>query len=65
MKYLFALPPGGSWKNTEPDLKSHHVTYEIHHAREFPDGTQGPERWVREEDYDRAKDLLWLWWSER
>ena len=43
----------------------HDIVCEIRTAHEFPDGTQGPELWVRDEDHDRAVRLVTELQSER
>ena len=39
-------------------LEEFNIVCEIRNREEFPDGTQGPELWVREQDYHRAKSLV-------
>jgi hypothetical protein len=47
------------------DMKADGIVCEVRTAQEFPDGTQGPELWVAEEDYNRAMRLLSAFQSER
>lgn len=59
MKYLFAFDDEAMCRSFARALKEERIACEIRYAIEFPDGTQGPELWVRrEENYDRAMRLL-------
>ncbi len=46
-------------------LEARDIVCEIRTASEFPDGTQGPELWVRDEDHERAERLVAELQSER
>jgi hypothetical protein len=58
MKYLFAFKDAAMCDLFLRELKAAGIDSEIRNAQEFPDGTQGPELWVREEDYNTAMQLV-------
>jgi hypothetical protein len=66
MKYLFAFKDAEMCRSFRRALKSQGISCEIRNAQEFPDGTQGPELWVRDdEDYENAMRILDGLQSER
>jgi hypothetical protein len=55
MKYLFAFEDETMCRSFARALKNEGIDCEVRNAIEFPDGTQGPELWVRNEaDYHKA-----------
>ena len=64
MKYLFAFPHEWLCNNIRRSLEKEGIKCEVHKARRFPDGTQGPELWVGDEDFERAKELFELYQKE-
>ena len=58
MKYLFAFGHTYVCENVRRGLEEEGIVCEIHKARQFPDGTQGPELWIRDEDFEKAKELF-------
>jgi hypothetical protein len=58
MKYLFAFIDEKRCSAFRRDLKRVGIPYETRTACEFPAGDQGPEIWVEDEDYDKARNLL-------
>jgi hypothetical protein len=58
MKYLFAFGDEAMCSSLRRALKKAGITCEIRKAHEFPQGNQGPELWVCDEDYDKAKKLF-------
>jgi hypothetical protein len=58
MKYLYAFGDEAMCSSMRRDLKVAGIGCEIRTANEFPQGDQGPELWVRDEDYDKARQLL-------
>jgi hypothetical protein len=66
MRYLFAFQDVEMCGSFSRALKAQGIACEIRSAQEFPDGTQGPELWVRDdEDYDRAMQILTSLQGER
>jgi hypothetical protein len=65
MRYLFAFIDGAMCSAFQRDLKRAGITCEVRTAGEFPAGDQGPEIWVRDEDYAAAQSLLLTAQSER
>lgn len=65
MKYLFAFKDADMCSSFRRALKAEGIVSEIRNAREFPDGTQGLELWVQEDDYENAKRILSALQSER
>lgn len=57
MKYLFAFSDIESCRWLKRELRRQGIISEIRTAHEFPDGTQGPEVWVREEDFPKAHEI--------
>ena len=58
MKYLFAFRDTATCESFCRALDTAGIVCDIRTAHEFPDGTQGPELWVRDEDYEEAKSLI-------
>ena len=58
MKYLFAFSDVEGCRWLQRALALEDIVCEIHNAREFPDGRQGPEVWVRDEDYNHAQRIF-------
>lgn len=58
MKYLFAFNDEKMCSAFRRDLKRAGIPSETRTACAFPAGDQGPEIWVRDEDYDQAHELL-------
>ena len=65
MKYLFAFKDATMCRSFRRALEAEDIVCEVRAAHEFPDGTQGPELWVRDEDHDRAARLVTELQSER
>ena len=65
MKYLFAFKDAAMCKSFRRALEAEGIVCEVRTAYEFPDGTQGPELWVRDEAHDKATRLVAQLQSER
>lgn len=65
MKYLFVFKDATMCRSFRRALEAEDIVCEIRRAHEFPDGAQGPELWVRDEDYERARRVVDMLLSER
>jgi hypothetical protein len=58
MRYLFAFRDTATCETFRNALEAVGILCDIRNAESFPDGTQGPEIWVRDEDYESASNLI-------
>ena len=65
MRYIFAFNDADGCRWLQRALEAHGIVSEIRTAHEFPDRRQGPELWVRDEDYAKAKRTFEILQSER
>ena len=58
VKYLFAFDSDEISRIFRRALKAEGIACEIRRAQEFSQANQGPELWVRDEDYEKAMEIL-------
>ena len=58
MRYLFAFETAATCEMFRQALEAKGIQCDIRLAQAFPDGSQGPELWVRDQDYEEATELI-------